>query len=68
MLRIHQYKLIIIYKPGPDLFMVDRLSRQNHNENKDKEITGMQININAIQSTTNIPECITMLELQAATS
>ena len=48
--------------------MTDWLSRQNHNENKGEEITGMQISINVIQSTTKIPECLTMHELQEATS
>ena len=52
-LRIHQYRVKIIYKPGPDLFIADLLSRQNHNVNKDEEITGMQISIHAIQITTN---------------
>ena len=46
----------IIYKPGPDLFMADWLSRHNHSENKDKEITGMQMGINMIESTTNVAE------------
>ena len=27
-LRTHQYRVGIIYKPGPDLFIVDWLSRQ----------------------------------------
>ena len=49
------------------LFMVDWLSRHIHNENKDKEITGMQISINAIQSTNNILECLTIHELYEAT-
>ena len=35
------YRVRIIYKPGPDLFMGDWLFRHNHNENKDEEITGM---------------------------
>ena len=56
LLRIHQYRVKIIYKPWPDLFMADCLSRQNHKENKHKEVTGMQISINAIQSITTIPE------------
>ena len=30
LLRIHQYRVRIIYKPGPDLFMADWLSRHNH--------------------------------------
>ena len=48
--------------------MADWLSRHNHSENKDKKITGMQISINVIQSFTNILECMTMHELQEATS
>ena len=68
LLRIYQYRVGIIYKPGPNLFMADSLYRHNHSENKDEGITGMQISINVIQSTTNILECITMCELQEATS
>ena len=68
LLRIHHYRVMIIHKPGLDLFMADWLSRQNHNENKYKEIADVQISINAILSTTNILECMTMHELQEATS
>ena len=60
LLRIHQYRVRITYKPGPDLFITDWLSRQNHTENKDAEMPGMQLNIDAIQTTTNIPNCITI--------
>ena len=60
LLRIHQYRVRIIYKPVPDLFIVDQLSRQNHSENKGKEIAGMQLSIKAIQSTTNILQCMKM--------
>ena len=49
LLGIHLYRVRIIYKPGPDLFIVDWLSRQNHSENKDEEIPGMQLSIKAIQ-------------------
>ena len=42
LLRIHQYRVRIIYKPGRDLFILDWLSRQNHSKNKGKEILGMQ--------------------------
>ena len=48
--------------------MADWLFRQNHNENKDTEIPGLQLSINAIQTATNIPECMIMSELQQATS
>ena len=59
----------IIYKPRPDLFTADWLSRYNHSKKKkDKEITGMQVSINAIQFTTNVLECMTMCALQDAMS
>ena len=57
----------IIYKPGPDLFIVDWLSRQNPSEDKDAEIPGMQLSINAMQTTTNIPGSMIMYELQQVT-
>ena len=38
------------------------------NENKDEEIKGMQVSINAIQLTTNVPECMTFNELMEMTS
>ena len=42
LLRMHQYRVRITCKPGLDLFMAYWLSRQNHNKNKDEEITGIQ--------------------------
>ena len=45
-----------MYMPGPDLFIAYWLSRQNHKKNKDTEIPHMQVNIDAIQMTTNIPQ------------
>ena len=50
LLRIHQYRVMIMYKHGPDLFIADRLSRQNYKGNKDDKISGMQSDINAIQA------------------
>ena len=41
LLRIHQYQVRIMYKPGPGLFITDLLSWHNHMENKDEEICGM---------------------------
>ena len=43
------------------------LNVQNHDKNKDEEIKGMQISINVIQLTTNMPECITFNELKEVT-
>ena len=36
LLKIHQYRVQIIYKPGPKIFIADWLSRHNHMEGKDK--------------------------------
>ena len=47
-LRIHQYRVKLVYKPGPDLFIADGLSRQNHTEDKNEEIAGMQVNVNSV--------------------
>ena len=38
MLLIHQYSMHIFYKPGPDLYIADRLSHHNHADKMDQEI------------------------------
>ena len=38
LLKIHQYRVQVMYKPGPDIFIADWLSRHNHIEGKDKLI------------------------------
>ena len=43
LLKIHQYRVQIIYKPGPEIFFADWLLRHNHTEGKDKPIKGMDI-------------------------
>ena len=55
LLRIHQYQICATYNPCPHLCREDWLSRQNHAENKDGEIAGMNISINSISLTTKIP-------------
>ena len=35
LLKIHQYRVHILYKPGPETFIADWLSHHNHKENKD---------------------------------
>ena len=68
MLKIYQYRVQIIYKPGPGIFIADWLSRHNHTEGKDRAIKGMEIQVDAIQSTMDMPECISMAEIQCASS
>ena len=59
LLKIHQNKVQIIYKPGHDIFIADWLSRYNHIEGKDKPIKDMYVWVDAIQSATYILElCI----------
>ena len=47
LLKIHQYRVQIIYKPGPEIFIADWLLRHNHTEGKDKPIKGMDIWVDA---------------------
>ena len=55
-----------MYKLGPDIFIADWLSRQNHVEGKDKLIEDMDIQVDAIQSNTDISECASIEEIQQA--
>ena len=68
LLKIHQYRVQIIYKHGPEIFIADWLSRHNHTEGKDKPIKGMDIQVDAIQAITKMPECISVAEIQQASS
>ena len=63
-LQYVQYRVRIIYKCGPDLFIADWLSRQNPKENKDDEMLGLKININAIHTIPGISKCMTIQKLQ----
>ena len=60
--RIHQYRVRIINKPGPDLFIADWLSRQKHKENKNDEIPSRKINTDAIHIMTDTPNCMTEIQ------
>ena len=68
LLRIHQYRVRIMSKPGWDLFIADWISRQKHKENKDEVINGMQLNTDTIQTNTNICKCMMIQQLQQAIS
>ena len=64
LLKIHQYRVLVIYKPGPDIFIADWLSRHNHEEGKDQPIKGMELQVDVIQTTTDMPECLSVTDLQ----
>ena len=68
MLKIHQYRIHIIYKPGLKIFIAHWLLRHNHAESKDKAIKGMDVWVDAIQSVTDMPECLSMAAIQHASS
>ena len=66
MLKIQQYHIQIIYKPGPQIFIADWLSRQNQKEGKDRPIQDMDIWVDTIQAMTDLPKCISIPEMQQA--
>ena len=68
LLKIHLYRVQIIYKPGPEIFIANWLSRHNHTEGKDKPMKGMDIWVDTIQTAMDMPECISMAEIQQAPS
>ena len=68
LLKIHQYRVQIIYKPGPEIFIADWLLRHNHREWKDKPIKGMEVQVDTIQTIMDMLECVSMAELQQASS
>ena len=67
LLHIHQYSIRILYKPWPQLFIVDWMSRNHHQMNRSEEIPGMNITIDAIESCIDIPDCMTAEEIKSAT-
>ena len=64
LLKIHQYRVWTIYKPGSKIFIADWLSRHNHEEGKDKPIKVMDIRIDAIWSMTDISKCMSISQIQ----
>ena len=64
LLKIHQYRVQILYKPGPKIFIADWLSQHYHEEGKDKPIRDMDIRIDTTQSMTDISECISISQIQ----
>ena len=67
-LRIHQFRVKILFKPGLDVFLGDGLSMHNHKGNKYTEIPGMKVKVDTIQTAANIPECLSIQQLQLVTS
>ena len=51
----------------PNLYIIEWFSRNNLTEDKDQESTGMNINVNAMSTTVNIPVCTSIEDIQVAT-
>ena len=65
LLKIHQFKVNIIYKPGPNLYIADWVSRQIHKD-RYEEIACLQVSINTIDIGTATPTFM-MQEIWKAT-
>ena len=66
MLHIDQYWACIILKFGPYLYITGWLSRNKNTEDKDQELTGMNINVNAISTIVNMPVCKSIEDINLA--
>ena len=67
MLHICQYRVCIIYKPGPDPYITDWLWGTTMQKTRDQDMTGMNINVNAIRNGVNMPVCTSLEDIQVAT-
>ena len=68
LLKIHQYGVQIIYKPGPEIFIADWLLRHNHAERNNKAIKGMDILVDTMQNAMDMLECLSMADIQQVSS
>ena len=67
-LHMQQYGVHIIYKCGWNLYTADWLSKNNHTQKmEDQEINGININVNVISRTVNMPVCTSIGDIQMAT-
>ena len=67
-LRIHQYRISIAYKLGPQIFISVWLSQHNYKEDKDEAINGLDLRVDAVQVVTDVPECMSIWQIQQATN
>ena len=58
----------ILYKPRLEIFTADWLSHHNHKEDKNEPIQDMDIRVDTIPSVTDIPDCMSILQIQQTTA
>ena len=63
-----QYRVQILYKPRPEIFLAGWMSLHNHKEDKDEPIQDMDIRLDAIQSATDILEFMSILQIRQTTA
>ena len=66
LLYIHWYRVCILYKSGPELFLADWLSCHSQEENNDRGIQGLSIKINVINTPVYLPVCTSIQIIQEA--
>ena len=49
--------MCILYKSGPDLYIVDWPSHHNHMKYRNQEIAGMSIGIHVLSTAVDLPLC-----------
>ena len=67
MLCIYQYRVQIIYKPDPELCIVEWLFENNHTDNRNQKIIGMNVNMHTISTLVDISICTSIEDKQVAT-
>ena len=68
LLKIHQYRVQILYKTRPQIFVADWwLSCHNCRKGKDDPIQDMDIRVDTLQSTTDILECMSISQIEQTT-
>ena len=68
LLYIYQYSMCMLYKPGPDLYIVIWLSHDNHTENRDQEIASMSIRIHTFSTAIDILVCTSIEDIRTLVS
>ena len=63
-LCLYQYRIQFLYKPSQQLYIAAWLSRHSHIEDKDEEITGMNLTISKVETCNSIPECMMAEEIR----
>ena len=67
LLWIHWYNIRMLYKPEPQLFIADWLSRNNNATNNNEKISAMYMTIKKRELYKDIPNCMKAEEIREAT-